>query len=426
VFAEHILISNGLQAQNPGKMSGLCVEVEYPGRVVMLFDNLDLREVKPKVEKFRSAFEVLCTRLSERDFVAGMPISSGEILRDLVSREEKLLSKVLAGLEGVYCDFEELDSLRQELVQAVLAALAPQSGENLASALDAALPVLEMLVSRRPRSPNSEPTVADIHGLAAAFSARVLSKGMVKRNVVLEHKHLISTEKYSDLVEHLVNNTYSRAGGDRVASPILFRKHGMSGDALRTEAASYVQSMKEIEGIFSEIGYETILCYGTLLGAIREGAFIAHDDDVDMAVLMKRSKDLDVREEWQEILSSLARRKVLSDFADRFLFIKVTAPNGGKRSDIFPIIPVSDSMVDMYMEDLRIRKVRREIVTPFRQINFYGETFGAPADCEAFLSDRYGLDWRIPRRPVGGRWTEHTHDKGGRNKADDAAAGQAI
>jgi hypothetical protein len=89
-----------------------------------------------------------------------------------------------------------------------------------------------------------------------------------------------------------------------------------------------------------------------------------------------------------------------------FQFLKITAPDGKRLVDVFPIIEQDADLVLMYMEKLRIRPVPRAAVLPFGSIDFYGQTFRAPRDAELFLQERYGKSWQVPMRTLGGKTVE--------------------
>jgi len=57
--------------------------------------------------------------------------------------------------------------------------------------------------------------------------------------------------------------------------------------------------------ILAEFGYELFITYGTLLGCIREGDFIRHDNDIDMTYVSRHSDPDSVRGEFVQICSKL-------------------------------------------------------------------------------------------------------------------------
>ncbi|MFW6130632.1 MAG: LicD family protein, partial [Atribacterota bacterium] len=59
------------------------------------------------------------------------------------------------------------------------------------------------------------------------------------------------------------------------------------GKATNEKKNLYVKNLKLFEKEMNKLGYKIYLSFGTLLGAIRENDFIAHDDDIDIAYLSK-------------------------------------------------------------------------------------------------------------------------------------------
>jgi hypothetical protein len=59
------------------------------------------------------------------------------------------------------------------------------------------------------------------------------------------------------------------------------------------------------QAIDQAFGYRVFFCYGTLLGAVREGDFIGHDLDFDSAYLSKHTDGVDARRELLDIAFTL-------------------------------------------------------------------------------------------------------------------------
>jgi len=126
------------------------------------------------------------------------------------------------------------------------------------------------------------------------------------------------------------------------------------------------------------------IIYGTLLGAVREQNFLAHDDDVDTFILDEnREKLLALLFEFRKIGFEVARYEgdVLSiirndDYIDIYVFRKNIFGNR---------VCNGDSLNSKYLET-------------FDRIDFLGAQFNTPKNYISFLEKAYGRNWRIPKK----------------------------
>lgn len=148
----------------------------------------------------------------------------------------------------------------------------------------------------------------------------------------------------------------------------------------------------------TSIGVRPFLVDGTLLGAVREGGFIAHDRDTDMGVFI------------EEYSPSIAPVMVSAGFRLSRTFGTVTRGlemafrRAGVKLDVF-----------FYYRDGsgRFHAAWPKDASPIRYrypafalapMEFLGETFLAPADPVAFCEAKYGLGWRDPVIAWDWRW----------------------
>ena len=83
-------------------------------------------------------------------------------------------------------------------------------------------------------------------------------------------------------------------------------------------------------------GYEPVLAFGTLLGAVREGRFLRHDYDLDFGV------ELDTNEDWAKLTACMeaAGFTILRQFSLRGTITEQAYDADGFTFDIFGFMPV--------------------------------------------------------------------------------------
>lgn len=125
------------------------------------------------------------------------------------------------------------------------------------------------------------------------------------------------------------------------------------------------------------------LIYGTLLGAIREKAFIKHDEDIDLFLL----------DEHKESLLSILKEIINIGF-------EVIRYDGKLLS-----ISKDKEYIDFYFfrkNKLFYRKCEVGLTAKAKYLEntvdytFLNETFQVPINVESFLVDLYGKNWRVP------------------------------
>jgi len=177
-------------------------------------------------------------------------------------------------------------------------------------------------------------------------------------------------------------------------------RHGVQQSKLLSKREAFLDAAESVIKELESIGSAAMLCYGSLLGAVRDGAFIPHDDDLDILYSVDANSIESAREQVQRIRSHLQRRgyQVVSN-EPYGLNMHVLSGTGVSTCviDIFPCWEVN-GRVFLHMERMRIRDLSKSDIFPVSRLKLYGREFPAPSHPTNFLTERYGKRWDKPDR----------------------------
>jgi hypothetical protein len=224
--------------------------------------------------------------------------------------------------------------------------------------------------------------------LLAAERLRVPSTGtsMQSYQLVLESRAKLTR------LETEVNHA-----GEILGTPqAVLTRHGFTDvGALQKRSDEYVGLMQRAAAVLNECGYPAMLAYGTLLGAMREGNFLAHDDDVDMLIPTKAGTREAVENTIRSLSQQLRSRGWRVSRPNSYTNFHLTEPSTKLHVDVFPLL-VTEDRTSLHMEKMKLREIPTDIVLPPRSFTFLGQQMLVPANPEAFLAERYGHDWTTP------------------------------
>ncbi len=216
--------------------------------------------------------------------------------------------------------------------------------------------------------------------------------------------HVTVRERFSDTT--LFDGDYAfddSAGRVRIVDgegrPLIVDKAGdlQCGFAERGQATvdALLDALEDVMGRLSGAGVDAFLAFGALLGAVRDGAFIPHDSDADVAYLSRHTSPVDVARE------SYALERVMIEagywtwrFSAADFKVIVPDPEGGRAIDVFAGFVVDD--VFYLMPEVSSTEFTAQVVLPLGEVELHGRRITAPADPEALLEITYGPHWRIP------------------------------
>lgn len=166
--------------------------------------------------------------------------------------------------------------------------------------------------------------------------------------------------------------------------------------------------MREATELLKELGVDTFLWAGTLLGAYRGGDFIKDDSDVDIAYLSTQETPQKVAEEMAQLYYKLRERDMLADYFDENW-------QKHRKGDIKSVFGQAHLLGEPpYIDLFTIWNVRGETWDPwFGPMGFTLETGGVgkikeeqfhiPKNTEQVLEFLYG-DWRTPKKEKGTKY----------------------
>lgn len=156
-----------------------------------------------------------------------------------------------------------------------------------------------------------------------------------------------------------------------------------------------VDAVELVLAKLTEAGLDAFPAYGTLLGAVRGGRLIGHDNDADVAYLSRHAHPVDVIRESFRIQRLLHRDGLeITRYSGGAFKVTVRDEHGvGRGLDVFTGFLYRGRLVLM-----------GELFTPFEEswlrplgtVELEGRVLSAPAEPDRLLAAMYGPSWRVP------------------------------
>ena len=174
-------------------------------------------------------------------------------------------------------------------------------------------------------------------------------------------------------------------------APERLSGHGYQSDSLADlDLLNVAKGLQDVTAPLRDLGYEYFVNSGSLLGLTREGGLIEHDDDIDLAVVLKAKSEKKAITEWQKLRDQLSELGAVDESARKTVVCKLNKVSG-VMVDLFPLWVQSGKI---YVYPYSYGDLKKKDLLPLGSCERTG--LPVPADPEAFLEQNYGPGWREP------------------------------
>lgn len=188
----------------------------------------------------------------------------------------------------------------------------------------------------------------------------------------------------------------------RINTGYVINKYGKIRKGMQTNLSYKDWIFVTLEALRNDIkeiiGCESFPFYGSMLGAVREGDFIGHDNDFDMIYISKHTEPESIKAEYYDLCSELISLGYLVKIRKTHAWIIQRGTKSKNKIDVFFGWYDKDGYLQVsngYHHDPVHKSVGIEELVPYP---LAGHEVLLPVGAEAILGQLYGPNWRIPDR----------------------------
>ena len=181
----------------------------------------------------------------------------------------------------------------------------------------------------------------------------------------------------------------------QITAPYILTLHGYTLPFRNRDQTEVVTELSAVCALLSAQKIEYFINSGTLLGAVREGTFLGHDDDADLAVVVSGDTEQERMRSFIEIGHQLKQAQELRkpiEYSKATPVMKIELKSGVK-VDLFPLW-IEDDRVFVWPHTFG--ELATDDVFPLSMQRLNEVSFPAPKDPPKMLQINYGEGWNSP------------------------------
>lgn len=175
-------------------------------------------------------------------------------------------------------------------------------------------------------------------------------------------------------------------------APLVLTNHGFRKENFALIDPSSIWA--HVEALTTQLeaeGFSVFLNSGTLLGVTRDQSLIAHDDDVDLAVILNADSTKSAAAEWHRLANRLQEAGMLDKAKQKAPEFFKLEPVGNFEVDLFPAW-IEDGRVYVYPHTFG--ELAQDDLLPLQVCAVTGRQI--PRAPDKMLAVNYGEGWRAP------------------------------
>ena len=187
---------------------------------------------------------------------------------------------------------------------------------------------------------------------------------------------------------------------DSLGRPVVVNKWGRLSHSFGGDGSELQQRILDLTSrviaVLESLELPTFVVGGTLLGAVRSGALLPHDDDADLAYLSDFSHPSDLVAEGARIeqaLAAIGLRVIRHSWAH----LQIAEVAAAGETEFYVDVFTAFFRNNEFCEPIHVRVPASDVtILPLGTVTIGDARYPAPADPDAWLAACYGKQWRTP------------------------------